>query len=309
MPDGSGLQGQVPPIARALRAGFHALVRRASRNYIAGPALEDAQRVARDLSARGYWVTLGYWDSAADSADQVLQMYQASALALADLPGDNYLSIKLPALQYDAARFRQLAEACRGHHTGLLLDALETDQAEPTLEFLDREGPRTPVPLGCALPGRWGRSLADAERAIGLGLAVRVVKGQSPDPSAPHHDPQAGYLDVIRVLAGRARLVRVASHNPGLARAALEMLARAGTRCELELLFGLPVGPQINLAREFGVPVRVYVAFGHAFLPYALSSLRKNPGAILRLLRETTRSRGIAAFPTFRASPPVARPP
>lgn len=309
MPEGSGREGQTPPIARVLRAGFHALVRRASRNYIAGPDLEDAQRVARDLSTRGYWVTLGYWDSAADSTDNVLQMYHSSARALADLPGDNYLSIKLPALQYDATRFHQLADACRGQKIGLLLDALEADQAERTLEFLDREGPRTTAPLGCALPGRWGRSLADAERAIRLGLAVRVVKGQSPDPAAPHHDPQAGYLDVIRVLAGRARLVRVASHNPALAREALEVLARKGTPCELELLFGLPVGSQVSLAREFGVPVRVYVAFGHAFLPYALSSLRRNPGAILRLLRETTGSRGIAAFPTLREGSPAATPP
>ena len=32
--------------------------------------------------------------------------------------------------------------------------------------------------LGCTLPGRWRRSLSDADRAIEMGLRVRVVKGQ-----------------------------------------------------------------------------------------------------------------------------------
>jgi proline dehydrogenase len=150
---------------------------------------------------------------------------------------------------------------------------------------------------GCVLPGRWRRSLEDAGRAIDLGLIVRVVKGQSPDPAEPDRDAAAGYLDVVRALAGRARAVRVASHDPAVARAALALLKAANTPCELELLYGLPVGDMVALAREFEVPVRVYIAFGHAFLPYALASIRQRPSAIFRLLREAARGDCLSTFP------------
>jgi proline dehydrogenase len=282
---------------KAVRAGFHALVRSVSRHYIAGPTIPDAVRVSRPLAARGYWITLGYWDAAGDPASEVLQTYLASCEQLAALGGKNYLSIKIPALGGDGGMFRALQEKGRACSVPLHFDSLDTDQASAIFDFIADHATPSAGEIGCTLPGRWRRSLDDAERAIDLGLAVRVVKGQSPDPAEPDRDAVTGYLAVVRKLAGRARCVRVASHNPVVARESLRVLLAANTPCELELLYGLPVGSQVALAREFRVPVRVYVAFGHAFLPYAMSSLRKNPGAILRLLREAARGNCLSTFP------------
>ena len=287
----------LPHPTKALRAGFHSLVRSVSRNYIAGPALEDARRIGAPLASRGYWLTLGYWDAAGDPASRVLQTYVASCEYLAQLDGQNYISIKIPALKNDAGMFRALQEKSRESGVPLHFDSLDTDHATPMFRFITDHADASAGTIGCTLPGRWRRSLDDAERAIGLGLVVRVVKGQSPDPVEPARDPVAGYLSVVRKLAGRARCVRVASHNPIIARESLAILKATNTPCELELLYGLPVGSQVALAQEFDVPVRVYIAFGHAFLPYALGSLRKNPGALLRLLREAARGDCLSTFP------------
>jgi CelD/BcsL family acetyltransferase involved in cellulose biosynthesis len=286
----------VSPV-RALRAGVHSLVGVVSRNYIAGPTLADAARVGQPLASRGYWLTLGYWDGSGDSADLVLETYLASCAYLASLGGRNYLSIKIPALGYDSGRFRALERKSRESGVPLHFDALDTGNASATLDFIADQAARSGGEVGCTLPGRWQRSLGDAERAIALGLMVRVVKGQSPDPADPDRDPAAGYLAVVRTLAGRARGVRVATHDPVVARESLSILKAANTPCELELLYGLPVGIQVALAEEFHVPVRVYVAFGHAFLPYALSSLRRHPAAVLRLLREAARGDCLSTFP------------
>jgi len=298
---------------KALRAGFHSLVRQVSRNYIAGPTLQDAARISQPLAARGYWITLGYWDAAGDPARQVLQTYLACCDQLASLGGTNYLSIKIPALALDLGMFRALLEKSRESRVPLHFDSLDTDNASAIFDFISEHTAPSADEIGCTLPGRWRRSLDDAERAIELGLVVRVVKGQSPDPAEPDRDPAMGYLSVLRRLAGRARRVRVASHDPFVARQSLTILKAANTPCELELLYGLPVGGQVALADEFGVPVRVYVAFGHAFLPYALTSLRRNPGAILRLLREAARGDCLSTFPDVArrgavASSPVAGP-
>lgn len=285
--------------SKALRACLDSLVRAASRNYIAGPRLEDAAGVSRVLSGRGYWATLGYWDGAGDRPEHVLEINLATCAALAALPGENYLSVKAPALGDDAEMLRVLIKRSDDLGAPLHFDSLDIARTDAIFACVERCAASTARQVGCTLPGRWRRSLDDAERAIALGLAVRVVKGQSPDPADPRRDPTAGYLEIVEKLAGRARLVRIASHNPELARRSLAVLKAANTPCELELLYGLPVGDQAALAMEFGVPVRVYAAFGHAYLPYALGSARRNPGALLRLAREALRGDCLSTFPAL----------
>jgi proline dehydrogenase len=108
------------------------------------------------------------------------------------------------------------------------------------------------------------------DRAIELGLTVRVVKGQWVDREVPERDPRAGFLEVIDGLAGKAKGVAVATHDPQLARESILRLQASSTPCELELLFGLPVRRVLPVAAELGVPVRYYVPYGSAWLPYAL---------------------------------------
>ncbi len=294
---------------KALRAGFHSLVGKVSRNYIAGPTLQDAARISQPLAARGYWITLGYWDASGDPPSMVLQTYLACCEQLAALAGKNYLSIKIPAIANESGMFRALQEKSRETGVPLHFDSLNTGNASSIFDFIADHADPSSGEIGCTLPGRWRRSLDDAERAIELGLAVRVVKGQSPDPADPDRDPSAGYLSVVRKLAGRAKRVRVASHDPVVARESLAILKAAKTPCELELLYGLPLGSQVSLAAEFEVAVRVYVAFGHAFLPYALASLRQNPGALLRLLREAARGDCLSTFPDVSVRNPNAMSP
>lgn len=294
---------------RSLRTGVDALARAISRNYIAGPTLEDAARVGRVLASRGYAITFGYWDSCNDNPSNVAKNCLAACGELAALGGENYLSVKAPALGESGVGLRDLAEQSSLRAVPLHFDSLSVRHAAPTFDAIKRCQALSDGEVGCTLPGRWRRSLGDAALAIEHGLVVRVVKGQSLDPDEPERDAADGFLDVIRILAGRARRVRVASHNYALARRSLEILRAAETPYELELLYGLPVGRQVELAREFAAPVRVYVAFGNAYLPYAIGSLRKNPGAILSLLKEATRGDCLATFPELNreAGPGAAR--
>ena len=290
---------QLSPV-KAVYTGVHRLAQIASRNYIAGPTLSDAMAVARPLAERGYSITLGYWDAEDDSASHVLESYVASCEALSQLGSGAYLSIKIPALRHDDRLFRVLQQKSRDCGVPLNFDSIDTANASSMFQFIADHRDPSAGDLGCVLPGRWRRSLDDADRAIDLGLIVRVVKGQSPDPAEPDRDPSAGYLSVVQRLAGRARCVRVASHDPVVMREALTILTTASTPCEVEFLYGLPVRSQVAIAREFKVPIRVYVAFGHAFLPYAMASLRKRPGTLFRLLREAVRGDCLATFSDVR---------
>lgn len=96
--------------------------------------------------------------------------------------------------------------------------------------------------IGVALPARWGRSLEDADAAVAGGLAVRVVKGEWPDPDRDL-DPRRAYLELIDRLAGRARHVGVATHDRELAREAFARLVAKAPRASSSCSSACRCGP------------------------------------------------------------------
>jgi proline dehydrogenase len=120
-----------------------------------------------------------------------------------------------------------------------------------------------------------------------LGLSARIVKGQWAERADRGGDPvQEGFLRVVDRLRGHAHQVAVATHDVALLSESLRRLQQAGTRCEVELLYGLPFrGPALR-ARSAGVPIRVYVPYGDAGAPYGRAELARNPAATWWLVQD-----------------------
>jgi proline dehydrogenase len=188
---------------------------------------------------------------------------------------DTHLSIKAPALGFSPELVAELLERTGSVGVSVHFDSLGPEAADRTLALIAEAPSCQPLP-GITLPARWRRSLGDASSAVELGLGVRVVKGRWPDPEAPDTDPRADFMAIVEQLAGRARRVAVATHDEPLARQALRRLRAAGTPCELELLFGLPAAAPARVADELCAPVRIYVPYGHATLPYRIPDARRN---------------------------------
>ena len=252
---------------------------------MAGPALGDALATYRRVAWRGFAGTVGFWNGDRQEPEEVAEVYLDALGALGRDPLDCYLSVKALPLDFSRALSSEIVERARQEGVRVHFDSLGPDTVESTFAMIE-DGLARYRRLGCTIPGRWRRSLGDAFHAADLGLNVRVVKGQFPDMSWGALDPRSGFLAVVDRLAGRARFVAVATHDAALARMALDRLIAAGTPCELELLFGLPLRRATRVAREAGVGVRLYVPFGHAWLPYRLSEARRNPGLLWWLLRD-----------------------
>jgi proline dehydrogenase len=189
---------------------------------------------------------------------------------------DCYLSIKAPALGFSRELTAGIVERAMNARVRVHFDSHSTQEADRTFELVADSVARWPR-IGYSLPGRWRRSLDDADRLCEMGVIARVVKGQWEDPEHPDIDLREGFLQVIDRLAGRARQVAVASHDAPMARDAIRRLRKAGTDCELELLFGLPLRDSLIMAAEEQVAVRLYVPYGDAWFPYCLSQMKKNP--------------------------------
>jgi proline dehydrogenase len=273
---------------RHLQKVYLPLLRRAARSYIAGPTFPDAARTGRSLAQRGIFTTICYWDAEGEPPRKVADEYLAALDCLPDAGVDAYLSIKAPSLEFRPDLLTKILDRAHQTNSRVHFDSLQPGTADRTFELIAEVLPHHPN-LGCTLPGRWFRSMNDAARVAGLGLAVRVVKGQWADVGHADLCPESGFLRLIRALAGRARRVGVATHDAKLAHQALCQLRDAGTPCELELLYGLPVREPLAVARELKIPVRLYVPYGNAWLPYALRQAGRNPRVLWWILRDAIR--------------------
>jgi proline dehydrogenase len=226
---------------------------------------------------------------------------------------DCYASVKAPELRLSRDLFRELAKRAQGRGVGLHFDAMGSEDADETFSLIDELRAIHPE-VGCTLPGRWRRSIADTDRAIDLNLAVRVVKGEWADHREAELDPRAGSLAVVDRIAGRVRHAAIATHDPTLARNALRRLRSVGTPCELEVLMGYPLQRVLPIAEAERVPVRMYVPFGALSPPYSLSHITKRPRIVAWVMRDlytvtkfrASRSSGITGRYSRRGSHPQA---
>lgn len=272
-------------LRRAARRCLTPLAARAAGAYIAGPELDDAIKLSQELTARGFASTLGYWDGEDDSPDIVAAQYHDALEAICRLD-DSYLSIKFPALGNSCAKLDAILAFARQRQQRVHFDSLAPEHADAMWSAATAAARQGEARISCSLPGRWRRSLADAVAAIAAGIVPRIVKGQWPDPVAPDIDLRQGFLEVVDSLAGRVPQVTIASHDAPLVDEAIRRLRAAGTACELELLYGLPHRAPLAFATRERVPVRLYVPYGKAYLPYCLAQARRQPRLFWWLLRD-----------------------
>jgi proline dehydrogenase len=294
---------------------------RAARNYTGGETADDALCVARRLAAEAIPSTVGLWDTPDYTQRQAAEICLTTINQLAASGLDSYLSIKPPALGYDLQIARDLAIMAKAANIRLHCDSHgpETAEAshamvqamlgdlehfpakwsplcvakmrpnkdlEPRSDAIRTEKALDAAQLGVTLPGRWLRSLDDADWAVERGLNVRVVKGQWPCSSDPRRDLRTGFLEVIDRLAGRAFNVAVATHDIPLAEEAIARLRAAGGACEIEQLYGIASARSLRWAKENGIKVRLYIPFGKGYIPNAIGLLKRNPRLVWVILRK-----------------------
>ncbi|NNK91473.1 MAG: hypothetical protein HKO87_03495 [Acidimicrobiia bacterium] len=292
----TGLAQLKTRMVRGASAALMPLAQRVAPDHIGGETVADALCVAHRLAGEGLPNTLGFWDTAAYSRRDVAETYVETIERLSTSGLDGYVSIKPPALRFEHETAKRLAAVASTHGIRLHCDSHGIEVADLSGAMIETMLARLPPDaLGTTLPGRWSRSLTDADWAVERGLPVRVVKGQWPDPEDPKRDMVSGCLDVVDRLAGRARHVAVASHDVSLVPEAINRLRAAGTSCELELIHGAPLAEPLDWARNNGVAVRIYVPFGKGFIPNAVGLIRRNPRFAWRIVTgfvaERTRSR------------------
>jgi proline dehydrogenase len=259
------------------------IARRLAASHLAGPDIEDALRLAEVCSARGWSFVVGPWVAPDNSPRENLSIYVRAIEALAGR-NDGYLSLKLSTIGYDEGMFGELLDRGRAAGVRIHCDSIGPESAGPTMALVGKMA-ASHGNIGATLPAGWRRSAGDAPILAEWGVAIRIVKGQWSDPAGPVPDIRSSYVSLARALAGRPNRIGVATHDRRVARESLSILTAAGTPCDMEQISGLPQNC-VSLARSLGVPFRVYIPYGHPYLPYNIWQVRARPAVAMWAIRD-----------------------
>jgi proline dehydrogenase len=267
---------------RGERLAWHA----ASR-YVAGKTAAAAARVTRELHDRGVAASIDQFGELVQdtaTAEQVAASYLKLADQVNALPADTWLSVDLSHLGLDidppgcADRLAAIAtrlSAGRRIQVGAE-DYSRTDAVLACIETVARQG--LAGRLGATAPANFRRTPGDLERLTAAGVHIRLVKGayvEPPDRALPFGEPtDVAYLNLAHWLADTRAPFALATHD-GVLREAL--LAALGPRPVEQLLGVRPLVLDDLVAR--GIPVRVYVPFGHDWFRYWMRRIAESRGA------------------------------
>jgi proline dehydrogenase len=287
----------------------HDLLRGLAQRYVAGEELVDGIVVAQTLNTQRMLVSLDHLGESVTShaaARRAAAAYLEALEAISQEEVEGNISLKLTQLGLDLSReecvahLRTILERARALDTFVRIDMESSAYTQRTLDVhaeLWNEGFRN---VGIVLQSALYRTAADVERAIQMGVRVRLCKGAYLEPSS------VAYADKAAVDANFARLQErlllhgampaIATHDERLIRRAQEVAAREGIApdgFEFQLLFGVRRDLQFQLVRD-GYRVRIYLPYGGEWYPYLVRRLAERPanlGFFLRTLLQEALAR------------------
>lgn len=262
-----------------LQKNFYFLARR----FVAGEDIGSAIAAVRALNDEGMSATLDFLgedvldrDAAAHQRDVYIEMLDAI-----DASGvDSNVSVKLSSMgllvDEDFALENLLAilrRAERNRDPFVRIDMESSAVTEATLHVFERAF-ALHKNVGPALQAYLKRTTGDVERAIELGVRVRLCKGAYNEPASIAYqsmpEVRTHYLELARELLTRGTYPGIATHDRRLIAAVKAFVAErtiANDRFEFQMLYGCRPSVQRDLVAQ-GYRLRVYVPFGTHWAGY-----------------------------------------
>jgi proline dehydrogenase len=291
-------------IVRVLPAVPKPVVRRLSDRYIAGPELDDAIAVVRELNAVGKLATLDVLGEEVASREEALAIRAEYEEAMASIEREGLeanVSVKLtglglavdPALCAESVRALVSAAAENGRFVRIDMEDSSTTTA--TLDLYRELRAEGRDNVGIVLQVMLRRTLDDVLDLVALAPNVRVCKGIYVEPAdIAYQGDEAirfAFVETMAALWEGGAKVAVATHDEWLVAEALRLIEERGLgpeRYEFQMLLGVREELAAELARD-GHTLRVYVPYGRQWYEYSIRRLQENPKVAGYVARDTLR--------------------
>lgn len=275
--------------------------------FVAGPAVDDAVRVAHELAEDRLisFDHLGEDTLDRAQAEQTVEAYRGllQRVAAEGLGAKAEVSVKLSALgqalPVDGEKIalehtRRICEAAVTAGTTVTVDMEDHTTTDSTLSIvraLRADFPST----GTVLQAYLKRSEADCADFAGPGSRIRLCKGAYDEPASVAYrdrsEVDSSYVRCLEVLMTGRGHPMVATHDSRLIDIAERLAGQAGRardEYEFQMLYGVRPRLQEELAGR-GSRLRVYLPYGAEWYSYFMRRLGERPANMAFFLRALTR--------------------
>jgi proline dehydrogenase len=282
----------------------HDLLRGLTQRYVAGEELADGIVVAQTLNTQGLMASL---DHLGESVTNLAEARAATAAylealeAIAQEQVEANISLKLTQLGLDVSRevceahLRSILDRARELNTFVRIDMESSAFTQRTLDVHAELWQAGYHNVGVVLQSYLFRTAADVERAVEMGVRVRLCKGaylESSRVAFPDKEAvDANYARLMERLLLHGVYPAIATHDERLIRRAIEIAQSKGLtadRFEFQMLFGVRRDLQLRLVQQ-GYRVRIYVPYGREWYPYLVRRLAERPANLGFFVRSMVR--------------------
>jgi proline dehydrogenase len=275
------------------------ITRRMVERFVAGQTLPEAIEALQRLRASGRSTTvdvLGESVTSEAAAEAAADRYLETLDALVEHGLDGNVSLKLSQMGLELspaicrANVARIFERAAASGSFIRIDMEGHAHTEATLELwrdLRSRNPNSGVVIQAALR----RSAADVNALIAEEGRVRLCKGAYREPPAlafqDRADVDRSYLELMTRLLREGTQPALATHDPHMIRAAVELARREGIgpeRFEFQMLYGVRRDLQEQLVAA-GYRLRIYVPYGQEWYPYFMRRLAERPANVMFVLR------------------------
>ena len=270
-----------------------------AKPYVAGEDIHTASKIVKKLNERGYSTTLdilGEHVISPNEANQILNQYINLIKNIDSNNLNSTISIKLTHLGLSLdeklceKNFLKLVGVAKKHNTGITIDMENSTYTTKTLELFQK-GLLMHESVGAVIQAYLHRSSDDLIMLDSSKLNLRICKGiYNEPPEIAIQDRFAinnNFLKLVETIFNGNGYACLATHDLELINQLEELITNnkiSKDRFEFQTLYGVPMGDRLELLKEKGYKIRIYVPFGEAWFDYSIRRLKENPKIISYIL-------------------------
>ncbi|WP_336788618.1 proline dehydrogenase family protein [Paenibacillus sp. MMO-177] len=263
------------------------LLRQSALRYVAGDSLPEGLEAGKEISRRGYSLSIEYIGentSDAEECEQAAAEMKAliQHLKQSGLPGRvsfdlSHIGLMIsPSLAY--ANLTELAGQAEGTEIELFISMEESGKTDDILSVY-KQAAAEYSGIGITLQAHLHRTPADLAALTSPGR-IRIVKGayQEPNHLSLARSPELNerYLNLVEFAIRHGHQVSIATHDDAIMNAVREKGWLTSAQAELEMLYGIRPDLAKRL-RDEGNPIRIYVPYGREWYLYLCHRIAEYP--------------------------------
>ncbi|MEN6296310.1 MAG: proline dehydrogenase family protein [Chloroherpetonaceae bacterium] len=263
-----------------------------AKKYIAGPTLDDAIKVTKDLMSKGGMSTidvLGEFVSSKEMAEIEVKACNKVLDSIISNHLDSNLSVKPTSLglgidpEYGYTNIKNLVTKAKSLGLFIRLDMENSPYTTSTLELYKRLRNDGLDNVGIVLQAYMRRTMDDVKSLLEYKPNIRLCKGIYVEPKEiaykDKEEVRDNYRRLLKFMLDNNLYVGIATHDEPLIQYAEELIKSKGLKnneYEFQMLLGVRNERRDQLLKE-GHRLRVYVPFGTDWFGYSTRRLKENP--------------------------------